>query len=221
MQINVHAVLSKYSLTPLKGINFEPVRCTTATPPHSLAISNVGEFPFTFRLFPLGDTPPAAAPARPDSKEKAKGGKGKGAAVPAGLQIGPFFVSPAEGEIDPGSSATVEVTFLSAVQGTFRSLVGIDVQHRAASDCPEGIPFELVAESCIPGIECSKVEGIFEEHILKKELDPFAPCNNEYGIADKVRIPTQQPSVYWAHGAWQLLTRHHCRCSTLVLLWRT
>lgn len=71
-------------------------------------------------------------------------------------------------------------------QQTFHETMGIDVEHRCSTDSPDGIPFILLAESCVPGIECNKAESIFEEHAIKKELDPFAPVNNEYGVHDKV-----------------------------------
>jgi hydrocephalus-inducing protein len=185
MQIKLHAVLSKYSLTPLKGLNFEPIVYNTTSNAHTFEVANVGEFPFTFRLFPFGNTPHTTA-LQPSSKEAM--GKGKGAPpMPNGLQAGPFFITPEKGSVDPGSAATVAVTFNSATQQTFRQVLGIDVQHRVHTDHPEGIPFELLAESCIPGIDCTKVQGIFEEHNICKELDPFSPSNNEYGISDKVR----------------------------------
>lgn len=68
--------------------------------------------------------------------------------------------------------------------------LGIDVEDRAPEIHPEGVPLELSGESCIPGINAGDVEGIFEEHALRKEIDPSCSHGTVYGVTDKVANPT-------------------------------
>jgi hypothetical protein len=82
----------------------------------------------------------------------------------------------------------MQVVFNAAGHEVFHETLGIDVEHRCSTDSPDGILFTLLAESCVPGIEFNRVQSMFEEHTIKKELDPFAPLNNEYGIQDKVML---------------------------------
>jgi hydrocephalus-inducing protein len=192
LQVSLEAVLSKYSVTPQKGLSFEPAIYNTTGGPRTFTLTNTGAFAFDFRLFdssnPAAEPAPAPPPNAKDAKAKDKG-KGKVAAeAVTGVTVGPFVASPADGQLEPGASATVEVLFNATGQQAFCESLGIDVVNRSATDHPDGIPFELVAESCVPGIECSKVEGIFEEHTIKKALDPFQPGRNEYGVQDKVRV---------------------------------
>lgn len=113
--------------------------------------------------------------------------------IAAELALGPFTILPSTGTIEAGAVATLSATFSAAGSQVFAEMLGIDVQNRSYTDCPEGIPFELIGESCIPGIDCQRVEGIFEEHVIKKELDAFNGGNNEYGMRDKVRVRSSAP----------------------------
>ena len=193
-------MLSKYSLMPQKGLSFEPTVYNTSASPRAFTLTNTGAFAFDFKLFDLkaaqqaasgvataSAPPPAAGKDGKDSKGKDAKSKGK-AAVEAvkSVTCGPFVVTPSEGTLEPGAAATLEARFNATGQQSFSETLGIEVQNRAASDNPGGIPFELLGDSCVPGIECSKVESIFEEHTIKQQLDPFAPVNNEYGVKDKV-----------------------------------
>ena len=198
MQVVVDAVFSMYSMSPMHGLTFEPIVYGTAAPPRTFTLTNTGAFPFDFRLFALS-APPVDTPAEPvasTGKGATKGAdkaaskaKGKAAAAPeatTSLAIGPFRVSPPDGQLAPGASIPLEVAFTAKGCQLFKEQLGIDVQHRSPSDHPQGIPFELCAESCVPGIVCDRPEAVFEEYTIVRELDSFAPRNCEYGIKDKV-----------------------------------
>jgi hydrocephalus-inducing protein len=80
-----------------------------------------------------------------------------------------------------------QVVFQAAGQKVYTEEIEFDIEDRAPlSGDGNGIPFQLIGESCVPGINTSNVEAIFEEHVIKKELDPFNITNNEYSISDKV-----------------------------------
>lgn len=119
------------------------------------------------------------------------------AAAAADLALGPFKLTPSLGTIEPGATALVSVTFAAKGRQVFTQVLGVHVENRAFTDHPEGVPFELIGESCIPGIDCQRVEGIFEEHVIKKELDAFNCGNNEYGMRDKVRRPDALTHEQW------------------------
>lgn len=84
-------------------------------------------------------------------KKEAKKG-GKGAKEEAGLKIGQWTINPNSGTIAPDSSAIIEVSFAGKGQKLFEQKIAVDVENRNPNDEPNGILYELVAESCIPGI---------------------------------------------------------------------
>lgn len=85
-----------------------------------------------------------------DVKKDAK--KGKGGKDEAGLKVGQWSITPNTGTIAPNSSAIIEVSFAGKGQKLFEQKIAIDIENRNPSDEPNGIEYELIAESCIPGI---------------------------------------------------------------------
>lgn len=54
--------------------------------------------------------------------------------------------------------------------------IAIDISDRPPSDHPQGIPYKLIGEACIPGINTiadDTVGSIFEEHLIVKQLNLF------------------------------------------------
>jgi hypothetical protein len=51
-------------------------------------------------------------------------------------------------------------------------VLAIDIGDRDPSDNPGGVPFELCAESSIPGINTQDLDQIFEEQTVIPSLDP-------------------------------------------------
>ena len=110
---------------------------------------------------PKGAKKPEPAKAAPAKKPDAKGGQ----APPEGgqLEVSQYTVSPATGAIPPGSAAVISVTFKAKGSQFYESTLAIDVANRDPADNPDGIPFELNAESSIPGINTDDLDQIFEE----------------------------------------------------------
>jgi hypothetical protein len=50
--------------------------------------------------------------------------------------------------------------------------LAIDIADRDPMDNPDGLPFELCAESSIPGINTEDLDQIFEEQTVIPTLDP-------------------------------------------------
>lgn len=64
-------------------------------------------------------------------------------------------------------------------------VLGVDITERDFADCPGGIPYEVAGESCIPGIDASALEAIFEEHTISAALDPAGAVPNQLGLRER------------------------------------
>ena len=69
-----------------------------------------------------------------------------------------YTVSPATGSIPPGSSCVFNVVFKAKGSQFYESTVAVDIANRDPADNPDGIPFELNAESSIPGINTEDLD---------------------------------------------------------------
>ena len=121
----------------------------------------------------------------PDNK---KGGKGK---EEDALVIGKYKILNYKGTIAPGSAAKIDVIFTAEGQQFCSANLAIDIQGRQSEDNPLGIPFDLVAESCIPGIETQDFDSIFEEQTVLPSISPdlnkqTVITSGIYGIEEKV-----------------------------------
>lgn len=65
--------------------------------------------------------------------------------------------------IAPDSSAIVEINFAGQGQKNYEQKIAIDITYRDPADQPAGILYEVVSESCIPGINTDNYDSIFEE----------------------------------------------------------
>jgi hydrocephalus-inducing protein len=183
--VNVNAVFSKYSIVPLKNINFGPMRYGEQVT-RSFEIRNEGLFDFKFAICDYKDQDakqrireqrekemndringaaeeqkedPKAKAKKPDPKAKPKG-KGAKEEPPEGglLEVSQYSITPAQGDIAVGSSAVVNVTFKAEGAKFYENVLAIDVSGRDPQDQPEGIPFEICAESSIPGINATDMD---------------------------------------------------------------
>jgi hydrocephalus-inducing protein len=194
INVNVNAVFSKYSITPLKNINFGPMQYGEQSL-RSFEVRNEGLFEFKFALCDFKDEE-AKKKIRDerqkeieerikgleDKKEEAKDAKGKkpepAKAAPKGkdakgakdappegglIEVSQYSITPAMGSIPPGSAAVVSVTFKAKGAKFYESTLALDVSSRDPIDQPNGIPFEVCAESSIPGINTEDWDHIFEE----------------------------------------------------------
>lgn len=108
--------------------------------------------------------PKAAAGKKPDpkaappAKAGAKGGKGE--VIPDGqiVNVSQYAITPAIGTIAPGSAAVISITFSAQGSKFYNNTLAIDVANRDPSDQSDGIPFELAAESSIPGINTTDLD---------------------------------------------------------------
>lgn len=66
----------------------------------------------------------------------------------------------------------VEVTFNALGAKFYNKTLGLDIANRDPADQPDGITFELAAESCVPGINTTEMDSIFEEQTVIPAMDP-------------------------------------------------
>jgi len=221
INVNVNAVFSKYSITPLKTINFGPMQYGKEVS-RTFEIRNEGLFEFKYNICDDADKetkarikeerqkemeeringaqeaqedPKAAKKGKPDPKAKDKKAAGKDGAVPEGalLAVSQYDVSPSIGSIPPGQAALVTVTFRADGAKFYESTLAVDIADRDPQDAPDGLPFELCAESSIPGINTEDLDQIFEEQTVIPSLDPS--LNTQTIISSS--LYSQQERVFW------------------------
>jgi hypothetical protein len=65
------------------------------------------------------------------------------------------MLEPQEVLVPAGGKQEVSVVFKAEGAASYKQMVSIHISERDPADHPDGIPFELGGESCIPGgVEC-------------------------------------------------------------------
>ncbi|KAF5830389.1 hypothetical protein DUNSADRAFT_14652 [Dunaliella salina] len=178
IRVSLRAVFSKYAITPARGINFGPHTYNTTSKPRTFEITNMGDFSFNYRLFNFASPPreklSTAAPAESKDKKGVKPSPPPAATKPGKtgsgtLVVSQFSMEPAEGTVPPGGVENI----------------GVDISERDVLDNPDGIKYELSGESCIPGIDASALESIFEEHAVSPALDPAGTVPFQLGLRER------------------------------------
>uniref|UniRef100_K3W9Q9 MSP domain-containing protein n=1 Tax=Globisporangium ultimum (strain ATCC 200006 / CBS 805.95 / DAOM BR144) TaxID=431595 RepID=K3W9Q9_GLOUD len=162
----VRSVFSVFRVQPNRGINFGPHKYSDLAKSKRMEIRNDGEFPFKFRIRPPTDS--TTASSAPDDDLLSLDTP----LNPTALSIGQFSVSPDCGIVDPGVTVGIDVTFQPIDCKAYREFVHIEISGRNMLD-PAGadsLQYELVGESCFPGITTNDFESIFEEQIVVRSL---------------------------------------------------
>ncbi|NXI34967.1 HYDIN protein, partial [Galbula dea] len=185
LRVSARAVFSKYSISPASLLNFGPMMNGTKKS-CSFTLENQGLIDFQFFISKAEqDTVPlrkksaqqvksicsqeseALSKASPPGKQsKHLLQKDPNTSMQARLTLGMFTVYPGFGCIPPGTQQVITVDCLAEPLGTCEEHLSIHITHREPRDNPLGIPYTLLAESCIPGLVVDDLESIFEEHQL-------------------------------------------------------
>ena len=64
-------------------------------------------------------------------------------------------------------------TSTSVLSALIHQDLAIEISDRDPTDHPQGIPYKVMAEACIPGINLTDLGSIFEEHRIVKNLSVF------------------------------------------------
>ncbi|RLN87341.1 hypothetical protein BBJ28_00008070 [Nothophytophthora sp. Chile5] len=153
------SVFSKFRLQPNCGINFGPHKYKEKAQARRIDVRNDGEFPFKFRI-------------------RASSAEVEGLLTidtplsPSALSLGQFVISPDCGTVDPGGMTGLEVSFLPKDCGVYSEMLRIEISGHNPEDEAEKsmLLYELVGESCYPGISTTDFDGIFEEQIVVRSL---------------------------------------------------
>ena len=131
---------------------------------------------------------PAAKPAAND-KDKNKG-KVK---EDGSLKIDKFSILNPKGSVLPGQSVKIDINFNAEGNKFYNKNIAINIQWRHPDDNPLGIPYDLSAESCIPGIETKDYDMIFEEQTVLETINP--EINKQKVVTSS--IYSIQEKVFW------------------------
>nr|XP_006823299.1 PREDICTED: hydrocephalus-inducing protein homolog [Saccoglossus kowalevskii] len=199
VKLSVRAVFSKYTISPVNDINFGSMLLNQRRT-RTFTIENKGEFDFKYTISKMIKDVPIqtqqqkgrmqvpgrrsrsrdgsssgrsiARPRRAESIRQEMGGGG-GGANQTRLMLGPFTVYPAFGLVMPGAQQIITVDCGPEAVNKFEEDICIDISDRDPKDHPQGIPYKLISESCVPGIDTNDVGAIFEEHRVCKNLSVF------------------------------------------------
>uniref|UniRef100_A0A8B9BFH4 HYDIN axonemal central pair apparatus protein n=1 Tax=Anser brachyrhynchus TaxID=132585 RepID=A0A8B9BFH4_9AVES len=169
--VSAKALFSKYSITPASLINFGAlVNGTKKT--CAITLENRGSLDFKFLVYKADQDVPGLArkshrerePERLSSTGTKVSPWPQRMAGGARFTLGMFTVYPGFGSIHPGDKQTITVDCHAEPLGLCEEHLSIDISDRDPRDNPLGIPYTLLAESCLPAFVADDVGSIFEEH---------------------------------------------------------
>ncbi|KAM3664994.1 hydrocephalus-inducing protein homolog [Ammospiza maritima maritima] len=175
LKVSAKAVYSKYSIEPASPINFGAMIKGTKKS-QTVVLENKGmlHFKFCIRQPPEdastserksskeGESAPLAARLSPARKSSSF--------TQSHLNLGMFTVSPCSGSIGPWGQQKITVDCFAGQEGKCEEQLYIDIPGRDPKENPLGIPFTLIAESCLPGL-AEDVLLIFEEYPICSSTD--------------------------------------------------
>ncbi|XP_032051538.1 hydrocephalus-inducing protein homolog [Aythya fuligula] len=185
VRVSAKAVFSKYSITPASFINFGAlVNGTKKT--CTITLENRGSLDFKFLVCRADQDVSGLArksalykksnhsqenenvgkviTSAKQSKQSLQ--KETNTSMQARFTVGMFTVYPGFGSIHPGDEQTITVDCHAEPLGLCEEHLSIDISDRDPSDNPLGIPYTLLAESCLPAFVADDVGSIFEEHCI-------------------------------------------------------
>ncbi|KAG6972410.1 hypothetical protein JG687_00001491 [Phytophthora cactorum] len=160
---SARSVFSQFRLQPNRGINFGPHKYNDQAQTKRIEIRNDGEFPFKFRV-------QASRPAT--ARDKSDTLTIDTPLSPSTLSLGQFAISPDCGTVDPGVTMGLDVVFQPKECAVYSETLVIEISGRNAEDAAETnmLLYELIGESCYPGINTTDYESIFEEQTVIRSL---------------------------------------------------
>ncbi|KAG7468631.1 hypothetical protein MATL_G00145140 [Megalops atlanticus] len=181
IKVSVQSLFSRYSILPSTDINFGPL-VYSSRKVRTFTLENKGHFEFRYTITRVSkDLPPPSqrkgvGTLRRSRSRESGSGKGSrvrrnesiqkemGVSVQARFTAGVFTVSPGFGTLGPGGQQVVTVDCMADQTGRWDEFLVLDVTDRDPTDHPDGIPYQLAAEVCVPEIMYKDFASIFEEH---------------------------------------------------------
>jgi hypothetical protein len=110
----------------------------------------------------------AKEPVANNDKDKSRKGKNE---IDV-LIISIFTINNYKGVIVTGYSVKIDITFNTEGNKLYSNTLAIDIDERDLGNIPLGISIDIVAESCILGIDTKDFDNIFEEQTVLASLNP-------------------------------------------------
>nr|XP_025038877.1 hydrocephalus-inducing protein-like [Pelodiscus sinensis] len=194
VKVSVSSLFTKYSISPASLINFgSMVNGTRKT--CSFTLENRGALDFKYFIGKLIRDVPVPAkkgpshikhsrsrdsetlskipPVSKQSKRAESLQKDINLVVQARFTLGMFTVYPGFGSIPAGGQQIITVDCLAEPVGKDEEYLAIDITDRDPDDNPGGIPYTLIAESCLPAFVVDDIGSIFEEHRICSNINLY------------------------------------------------
>ncbi|XP_041964608.1 hydrocephalus-inducing protein homolog isoform X2 [Alosa sapidissima] len=183
IKVSVLSVFSKYSISPSSDINFGPLVYGSRNT-RSFSIENKSDFEVRFHVSRFCKDIPGPVQRRGIGKKTSQvshsakpitGRPGRSESIQKDssmvpqtrLTTGVFSLSACYGVLSAGATQVVTVECVAEQPGLWQEFLAVDISDRNPLDNPGGIPYQLVAEVCMPGI-IKDISSIFEEHHICK-----------------------------------------------------
>ena len=169
LTVSAESVYSTFRLQPQSGVNFGASHYGNEKT-RRIEVRNDGEFEFTYRAL---------------KKSVADEGFDPLEVVDGALELGPFTLEPQSAVVAPKESVEILCKFRAEGEATSKETLHISISGRDPKD-PRGTIFQLSGESCIPGINVTEFETIFEEQAVERRLqeDVAFDSRTMYAVED-------------------------------------
>jgi len=177
LQTSARCIYSTFRIQPQRGLNFGALKFNDPVKSKTLQIRNEGVFPVVYVVTGMVMDAEAEAVMLCATSAALRDPEAVVPATPvpppiAPRNVGPFRVSPGGGTLEPGQSATIEVSYTPS---------GSAVHKESLRVCVSGVDpvdpmtlaannYELTVESCYPGIVTNDWRGIFEEQVVVQSI---------------------------------------------------
>nr|XP_008172895.2 hydrocephalus-inducing protein-like [Chrysemys picta bellii] len=194
VKVSVNSLFTKYSISPASLVNFGSMMNSTRKT-CSFTLENKGALDFKYfigkliRDLPIlpkkgpshikhsrsrdSETLSKIPPVGKQSKRTESLQKDINLVAQARFTLGMFTVYPGFGSIPAGGQQIITVDCLAEPVGKCEEYLAIDITDRDPDDNPGGIPYTLIAESCLPAFVVDDIGSIFEEHRICSNINLY------------------------------------------------
>ncbi|CAM5150043.1 unnamed protein product [Eretmochelys imbricata] len=194
VKVSVNSLFTKYSISPASLINFGSMMNSTRKT-CSFTLENKGALDFKYfigkliRDLPISpkkgpshikhsrsrdsETLSKIPPVGKQSKRSESLQKDINLVAQARFTLGMFTVYPGFGSIPAGGQQIITVDCLAEPVGKCEEYLAIDIADRDPDDNPGGIPYTIIAESCLPAFVVDDIGTIFEEHRICSNINLY------------------------------------------------
>ncbi|XP_069073573.1 hydrocephalus-inducing protein homolog [Pleurodeles waltl] len=195
IKVSVRCLFTKYNIFPARDINFGAL-VLGIRKSRTFTLENRGETEMKYSISKLMTDiqlqQPKKGPVQVVKRSRSREGSSSTKSVPLGktkrsessqrevavsgqarFSLGIFTIFPGFGAISPGGSQIITIECLPDQPGKSEELLAIDISDRDPTDHPNGIPYKLLADGCVPAFAIDDIASIFEEHRICHNMHLF------------------------------------------------